>query len=214
MAQSKRPRSLTLGKSISTAAKASLPVVAGAGGGLAGTLAARYALAKARPESYASSTVLPVVAGSVGAIVGGALPIALLVSTKTKSAAEKAYKATIPLGAIGVIAVLLGTTLVPKLWAWLRAKMPGATLTATVSDTAKQLTAATVAASSAAKQLTSGSGGASGVAPAAGRELALARSGGLTPRQRARLEARAAGLRPSQRDALERVTGGSVRYAV
>ncbi len=207
-AQAKRSRALTIAKAAGTAAKAILPTAVTGLGSLVGTLAARWAAARISPTRYAKSAAVPLLAGIGGTVVGGAIPLALITSTRTKSQAEKAYKATIPLGLIGMSLVALATSIGPYVWGWLKSKLPTTMNTASATPANRQLVGAVVGSKAQAKQLAA----AGATAPVASREAAISR--GLDPRQWDRLERRAAGLRPSQRRALESGTARKVRYAV
>jgi hypothetical protein len=126
---SDRKRSFeSIGAAFGVAAKVAVPIVVGGLGAAVGAVGFRWAAAKYMPADYASKAWLPPVLGVGGAFAGAALASMPLIKLRTKGGREKAFKATLPLIAVGGTAVAAIATLGPMFWHKFRAAYPNVAL--------------------------------------------------------------------------------------
>jgi hypothetical protein len=188
----------TLGAAFGVAAKAATPIVLGGLGAAAGAVGLRWLAAKYMPTDYATRRWLPPALGVGGAVLGGALVSMPLVSLKTKSGREKAFKATIPLVTVGVASVAAIATLGPMLWYKFRGAYPNVALALVPPPATAQLTTSTAMQADAIIAATATEAPAPAPTPTlqlAPRTAYSLRAGGLSPSQWGKIESRAAGLR-------------------
>ncbi len=186
----------TMGAAFGTAAKAGVPVVVGALGAAAGAVGLRWIAARYAPKDYAQRRWLAPTLGVGGAFIGASLVAIPLVDLKTKSGREKAYKATLPLVALGGTVVAAIVTLGPWLWYRFRASFPNVARALVPPPANMMLPASTstAAAAGTAQSTIDMIKNANGGFEAATSSFQL-RAGGLSPSQWSSLEQRARGLR-------------------
>jgi hypothetical protein len=114
----------SIGAAFGVAAKAAVPIVVGGLGAAAGAVGLRWLAAKYMPTEYMTKRWLPPVLGVSGAFVGATVASLPLISLRTKSGREKAFKATLPLVAVGGTAVAAIATIGPMFWQRFRAAYP------------------------------------------------------------------------------------------
>ena len=208
----------SIGAAFGVAAKAAVPIVVGGLGAAAGAVGLRWLAAKYMPVDYATKRWLPPVLGVGGAFVGATVASLPLISLRTKSGREKAFKATLPLVAVGGTAVAAIATLGPMFWHRFRTAYPNVAL-ALVPPPRLALNGATAGATGELSEYTAREADEVIAAPAPIASFSVAdaftfksglRAGGLSPSQWADIESkrRARGLR--QNTTSRRRAGGSV----
>ena len=214
-------KSETIGAAFGVAAKAAVPIVVGGLGAAAGAVGLRWLAAKYMPADYMTKRWLPPVLGVTGAFLGATVASLPLISLRTKSGREKAFKATLPLVAVGGTAVAAIATLGPMFWHKFRTAYPNVAL-ALVPPPRLALNGANGGTAGATGELSDYTAREAdeviaAAAPTGGfavKSLAdayafKARSGGLSPSQWADIESRrSGGLR--QRTTSRRRAGGTV----
>jgi hypothetical protein len=206
----------SIGAAFGVAAKAAVPIVVGGLGAAAGAVGLRWLAAKYMPTEYMTKRWLPPVLGVGGAFVGATVASLPLISLRTKSGREKAFKATLPLVAVGGTAVAVIATLGPMFWHRFRTAYPNVAMALVPPPRIALTNGGTTGATGELSEYTArepeilpAPTGGFTVSSLADAYALKSRSGGLSPSQWASIESRrSGGLRQSTTS--RRRAGGTV----